>query len=180
MTTDTIKLFSTIKPTLLRATLFRGTIFASLGVLLLIIVTTYFSVEVMMSWGVLFLFVGGGLMVYGLIPYRRLNKMEDDPSELILIDDEYLQLMTFGKQQYTIPLKMIQKTEYIDKGNDYGIAIWFVQDTDHKVIVHNQRMNMAHHLKICKKQYGCDLFIPYFGRRAYTRLALNPCLNDVV
>ncbi len=175
MPIDTVKLFTTIKPTLLRATLFRGTLFASIGVLLLIVVTTFLPVENMMTWGVISLLIGGGLMVYGLIPYRRLNRMENEPSELVLVDDEYLQLIIFGKQQYTIPLSMVEKTEYIEKGNEYGIGIWFAQDSENKVIVHNQRLNMANSLKRSRQKYGCDLFIPYFGRRSYTRLALfNP------
>lgn len=172
MPTDSIKLFSTIKPTLLRAALIRGTFFASLGVLALIVATTYMSVEYMMTWGILLLLIGGGLMVYGLIPYRKLNRMENEPSELMLIDDEYLQLITFGKQQYTIPLSMIKKSSYIEKGNEYGIGLWFTQDPKNKAIVHNRRLDIDSMIKKSQQKYECDLFIPYFGRRAFTRLAL--------
>lgn len=172
MTTDSIKLFSTIKPDVLRKSLFKGTFLASLGVIILIAVTTYLPLESMATWGTLFLLVGGGLMVYGLIPYRKLVRMESDPSELILIDNQYLQFITFKKQQYTIPLTMIDKTEYVEKGDDYGIAIWFKEAVDDKVVVHNQKLNMQKITAKSKEKYECDLFIPYFGRRAYTRLAL--------
>lgn len=98
--------------------------------------------------------------------------MENEPSELVFVDGEYLQLITFGKQQYTIPIAMIEKTDYIERGNDYGIGVWFVQGSDHKVIVHNQRLNIAKAMEKSQQKYGCDLFIPYFGKRSYTRLAL--------
>ncbi|MEM1282501.1 MAG: hypothetical protein AAGG81_03000 [Chlamydiota bacterium] len=172
MATDTVKLFSTIKPTLLRATLFRGTLLASLGVFLLIFVTTYVPTEGMISWGLFFLLAGGGLMVYGLIPYRRLQRMENDPSELVILEGEHLQLISFGVQQYTIPLNKVEKIEYLEKGQEYGIGIWFNSEVDDRVIVHNQRLNVARLMKKSQQKFGCDLFIPYFGRRSYTRLAL--------
>lgn len=172
MVTDAIKLFSTVKSSLLKATLFRGSLAGVLGIVLLICATAYLPAAKLTIWGGPILLVGGGLMVYGLIPYRRLTKMEEQPSELYLADDDYMQLIAGGKQQYTIPMDMIQKTEYIDRGNDYGIAIWFVPNAANKMIIHNHRLNVARYLKKSRQRYACDLFIPYFGRRSYTRLAL--------
>lgn len=172
MATDTVKLFSTIKPSLLRNSLMRGSIAALLGVLLLILAAAYLPPSAMMHWGLPILLAGGGLMVYGLIPYRRLIRMEEEPNELLLIGENCLQLFSFGKLQYTLPMAMIHKTEYFDAGNDYGIAIWFSEGGENKIIVHNHRLNMARCLSNSRKRYGCDLFIPYFGRRSYMRLAL--------
>lgn len=171
MGSDSIKLFSSIKPALMRAYLVRGTFIAMLGLLLLVYGGTFLDVHSLTIWGIPILFVGSGLIAYGLIPYRRLCRFEKNPSELIVDESGFVQFIEGGKLVYSIPLENIEHLDYYEKGNNYGICVTLKDKAEQKVIVHQSRFNASQYQRHCRKIYDCDLFIPYFGRRAFTRLA---------
>jgi len=171
MANDSIKLFSSIKPALMRASLIRGTSIALCGVLLLVYGGTFLDVEMLSIWGVPLLLIGIGLIALGLIPYRKLCRFEKNPSELIIEERGFIQLVERGKLIYSIPIESIDQLDYYEQGNDYGICVTLKLDAEQKVIVHHGRFDAAAYQKSCRSTYGCDLYIPYFGRRAYTRLA---------
>lgn len=171
MENDSIKLFSSVKPALLRASLIRGTLMALCGILLLAYGGTFLTVETLSLWGPPLLVVGGGLMVLGLLPYRRLCRLEVLPNELV-VTDVLMQFLERGKLIYSIPRESIEEIKYYEKGNDYGLCITFKEGIAKKMIVHNPRFEMAAYQKRSRQLYGCDLYIPYFGRRTFTRLAL--------
>ncbi len=171
MKQDSLKLFSTIKPTLMRSALFKGTFLAGVGVMILALCGALIPVSTMEIWGIPILLVGGGLITYGLIPYRKLCRIESVPSELILIDGKFLQLITLGKQVYSIPMVSIEKIDYLEQGDDYGITIQLKKDLREKIVVHDPSFNMSKQQQLSRDKYSCDLFIPYFGRRSFTRIA---------
>lgn len=179
---DSIKLFSTVKPTLVRKTLIKGSIIAIFGILILSYFGTFVSPSVLKFWGIPVVISGVALIAIGLIPYRRLRKLETSPSEIIVGSDGYIQYFSGGKQRYSIPISLILKTEYIENESCYGIAFRFKEATEEKIIVHDRHYKMAKQLKTSQDKYGCNLFIPMFNRRAYARLALtlDSCLDDVV
>lgn len=172
MANDSIKLFSSIKPALLRASLIRGTVIALCGVLLLAYGGTFLDVNTLSFWGIPLLLVGGGLIAFGLIPYRRLCRYEKNPNEIVVNQGGYMQFVERGKIKYSIPIESIDQLKYHEMGNDYGICVIFKKDVEKKMIVHNGRFDMGAYQKYCRSSYGCDLYIPYFARRAFTRLAL--------
>lgn len=171
MAQETVKLFGTIKTPLLRRVLFRGTALAFIGVSLLTAASTYLPENWLALLGLPILLSGAALIAIGLVPYRRLQRMEKKPSELI-IDGAYLQHVALGKQQLSLPMDSVARIDYFEKDSEYGVALWLKEKGEGAVIVHAPRLDAASLLQKSRKKYGCDLFFPYFSRRAYTRLAL--------
>lgn len=121
---DTITYYSTVKAEILKKSLFNGTLKATLG--LLVMFTGFFIPGIL-------------LIGWGLIPYRKLKKLENNPYTLHLTES-HLILQT--KKRYILPLKEIQKIEYIE-GLPFGILITTKERT---------------------------LFAPYFSKRTFTDL----------
>lgn len=108
-----ITYYSLVKPDVLRKTLFVGTAKAVVGLLL-------------MFFGGPFFFIPGILVIgWGLIPYRKLKKLEHNPYALILTEKGIV-LQT--KKRVFIPNEDIVKMEYID-GTPFGILITLKERT---------------------------------------------------
>lgn len=170
MRQDAVKLFATIKPTLLRNSLLKGTSIAALGVIILVIAGSFIPPSYLTYLGPFIILLGGGLITLGLLPYRRLNKLENTPNEILYVYGKYLQYISKGKEVYTIPFEMIEKLDYQESGSDYGIAIYLKNESSKKIVVHNPRFNMAAFQKKSRKKHHCDLFIPYFSLRSFNRI----------
>ena len=170
MRPEAIKLFTSITPALLRNALLKGTVIAGIGIILLTLAGTYIPPYLLTYLGPFILFIGGGLITWGLLPYRRLYSIENSPNELIFINGKQVQFIAKGREVYTIPFEMIENLDYLKKDNIYGIAVYLKKETSKKIIVHNPRFNMAAFQKNSKKKYHCDLFIPYFSERSFNRI----------
>lgn len=171
MKIDAIKLYSSVKPPLLRKVLFKGTFLAAIGVITLAFTGAFMTKELLEFWGIPILVFSSLCLIYGMVPYRRLLRLETQPSELIVVDDKYLQMIELGKQMYSVPLSMIQEMHYFESGDEYGIALQFKEKFVDKIIVHNPRLNIQKQLQKSRSHFSCDLFIPYFTRRSFTRIA---------
>lgn len=158
MSYEPLKLRSSVKSSLKRYTLIRGTLIAGLGALLIVVTGIYLPVQEMQIWGLPILIMGLGLIAFGLMPYRRLSRLENSPNEVILFDDSF-QFFSKGRKIYTVPFSSIDKTSLIDNGTDYGIAIWLKKSPEQKVIVHDKKLAYA--------RKGCDIFLPYFTERSF-------------
>ena len=154
-----VKLRSSIKSSYKRYVLFRGTLIAVIGALLIVMSGIYLPVQEMRIWGLPALVVGVGLIALGLLPYRRLSRLEDKPNEIILLDKEF-QFFTKGKKVFTIPYASIDKIDHMDNRCCYGIALWIKKSPEQKVIVHDKKASFS------KKQNG-DIFLPNFTERSY-------------
>ncbi len=60
----------------------------------------------------------------GLLPYRKLARLEINPDKIVIQPDESLQYYVKGKNTLTIPLNSIAKVEYVEQSNGYGIILW--------------------------------------------------------
>ncbi|MEC7838708.1 MAG: hypothetical protein VX777_01565 [Chlamydiota bacterium] len=172
MKVDSIRLFSSVKPTFMRRALIKGSLIAGSGVLLLAYCGAFIPPESLQIWGLPVLFAGGTLITMGLLPYRRLRRMESQPSELIVVDGKYIQYINDGKQVYSIPMQSIERYDYVETDTEYGIAVLLKDSPQEKIVVHDRKFDMESHQKKSKEKYGCHIFIPYFSRRAFTRIAL--------
>jgi len=180
MEQDTVKLYSSVKPSLIRWMLFRALLLAGAGVLLLAYSGSFIPPQQLSVWGIPILLVGGALIYIGMVPYRRLVRVQDAPNELIVIGEKYLQYVERGVRQFSVPVVSIEKIAYRDSGGrEYGLAITLKEPLPEKITVHNPRLDILKFQKRSQKRQGCDLFIPYFSVRAYTRLAfLGVCDVD--
>jgi len=172
MKVDSLRIFSTIKPVFMRAALMKGSLTAGSGVLLLAYCGTFIPADTLQVWGIPILLVGGLLITAGLLPYRKLCSMESNPSELVVVDGEFVQYIAGGKQVYSIPIESIDRYNYVDTDKEYGIAIHLHKEILKKIIIHNRKFNMELHQRDSQQKYGCDVFVPYFSRRAFTRITL--------
>lgn len=177
---DILKLRSSIKPALLRTSVIKGTICAVIGMGLLLFATLFLSVAEMSRWGFL-LFTGAcGLLVYGLLPYRKLTRLESKPHLLSIDANHAITFESHAIKEFQIPRGAIDHCDYFDNQKSYGIQIWLSPERViwEKIIVFNRNLDMQEFQLQSKKNYGCDLFLPYFTERSYKEL--KSCLYDVV
>ncbi len=168
---DSIKFYSTITPSLKRKMLFRGTFLAGIGILLLSYAGVFLSPAILNVWGIPVLGLSIGLIAWGMIPYRQLCRLENDP-DVLTIDERGLTLVRRGKALYMIPLTSIEKMEYVEKGTLYGIGIQLKESIPEKIVIYDPGFNMQKHQDTMRRHMGYPIFIANFSRRTYVQLQL--------
>lgn len=166
MKTPPIELYSGIRSALKRRVLFRGIIFALLGVLLWVVCGALVPEQQLSTWGPVIFFAGGLCIALGLVPYRRLTDLENRPHRLVVAEDA-LHFSHKGKLLFSIPIDAIVKTEYRDSDSLYGIAMWLTPQAD--IQTHRPTTCSQHYMKEIRRKYQCDLFLPYFSAHTYER-----------
>ncbi len=156
MTTTPIHLYSGVRSADKRAVLAKGGIFAAAGILLWLVCGVTMPPETLSQWGIWVFIVGGALICLGMVPYRRLTHLEAHPYHLVV--DKSLTLSRKGKKLFSVPMQNIERLAYRED-RCHGIALWLTPGT----------LNAAYIAKN-QKRYGSDLFLPCFGRHAYTTL----------
>ena len=73
-------------------------------------------------FGIPILLIGAFLIMAGLIPIRRLNRLEIHPHELIVTKNQMYYIVE-GIQKVSIPLNTIKDIRYIEENRRYGIAV---------------------------------------------------------
>lgn len=126
--------------------LFLGSILAILGALLLLYSGIALPVETLKKWGVLLFLISLGLIAAGLIPYRRLQRLELNPDQLVILEKGLIYKRA-GVQEWQLPFDSIQSIDYVDNPWRYGILL---------------------HV-----ENSWDIFLPYFTRRSYEELLRN-------
>jgi len=118
-----LKFRSSIKPELKRRMLFRGTFIAGAGVLVVTLGGAFLPVETLSTWG-LPIFLGGIVLIAaGLLPYRRLCKLEEAPHQITVTEVHTMILSNNGKEVLTVPLSEIRELSYVEKATRYGIRM---------------------------------------------------------
>lgn len=153
---------SAIKPDLMQKTLLRGTCIAGLGIGLLAATGTFMSVSVLEQWG-LFIFGASVLLIgAGLIPYKRLQKLEKNPDEIRIEGNNNLYYFRQGKNLFSFPLHLISEVNWINRKTFYGIAIELKTDEGTKI--------PKTFIQQSRKRVASDLFFPFFTERAFNEL----------
>lgn len=165
MDEDHLILRTSIKPSIKEAALFRGTCLAGLGGII-ILVGGFISKGVLTLWGVPLYLVGVGLIVVGLRPHRKLQLLENNPNEIYVDQNLMFTFRSKGKPVLSTSSRTFSKIEYMDQGDIYGLALWFAQPRIHHIFLYNDKMNIEDLQIPSRKKYGCDLFLPYFSKRA--------------
>lgn len=153
---------SSIRPELKLNTLLNGTLIAVAGVALLVAGGTFMPERLLSTWGFLIWIVALFMIAYGLIPYRKLTRLELKPFEIHNEGDRFL-FKTPKGIVLTLPKKELIKSQYVTLGKVYGIAIWLKEP---KKLPDTLR-NDLYQNKI-RKAFGCDLFLPYFSEKGYS------------
>lgn len=160
---------SSVKSTMKRFVLFRGTFLAGLGAALMLFTGAFLPRGTLALWGLLCFGIGLGLITLGLLPYRRLTRLENKPFE-ILLSQGLLSFISKGIKKFSVPFASIEKTGFVDDRHQYGICLWLKKPAQEKVIVHDPGFDMAAFQNKSKAKHGCDLFLPYFSKRSYEEM----------
>ena len=115
-----MKQFSVVKGRVKKRLMVRGLLFASLGGLILLGMGTFAKVELLTFWGIPSFALGIFLVAFGMIPYRKITKLETHPHQ-ILFDREALTFISNKGSNATIPYREITKIRYFEGKMRYGI-----------------------------------------------------------
>lgn len=164
-----LTLRSSIKPSLKKATLIRGSCLGFIGITCWLFGALFLPLSVLANWGWLFLLIGGAFITFGLLPYRKLTRLENKPHEIIVTDLEELYFSMQGTLIFKVALDKIEELAYLDDDVRYGIGLWIKEPSKNLVILHPS-LDLNSYLKDCQKRYFCDLYCPYFSKRSYQEL----------
>ncbi|ADI39069.1 hypothetical protein [Waddlia chondrophila] len=170
MNTDSLTIRSSITSSLYKKILFRGSFFSLLGFIPLLYGSLKMDVDTLSIWGIPLFFLGTALIMFGMLPYKRVTELQKHPNEIHLVGDKSIRYDHLGKKTLTVPLSAIQSMQYLEDADLYGIKLHFKKVLKEKVIVHDPRFSMERFEKASRKRHGCDLFFPYFSKRSFNQL----------
>ncbi len=119
--------YSSISEILKKRMLARGFIAAIPGALLLFYMGLFAEIESLMRWGATSFIASIALISYGLIPYKRITRLEMNPYKLVCLKDSF-ELYLNGKLLRKIPKAEIVKLDSVEKFLFYGIKITLNND----------------------------------------------------
>ena len=172
-----MKIHSSIRPELKKQVLMRGSIFAGIGALLLLLTGAFLPLSLLKYWGWLIFLMSMGLITLGLLPYRKLTRLEKVP-QAIEIEKDRMVVYSDHKLLMAIPFSTIQNLEYIDKEGDYGIGIWLKHPIEEKIILKSDKFDILNYTNLSRRKFGCDLMFPYFSKRGYEELKEHTLEGD--
>jgi hypothetical protein len=163
---------SSISSALLRKTLFRGFAIAFIGICILLFAGSNLSVEFLHKWGWSLFLIALGLITLGMLPYRRLSRLQVNPSKIVFFDLNYMTYVQRDKKILTIPVESIAQMSYISHSHSYpyGIAIWLKPSPIEPIIAHQSFKEVEQMRKQGQRINKADVFLPYFNQRAYDEL----------
>lgn len=160
---------TTISSQLMKRTLFMGFFIAFIGILGLLLGGVFLSLSTLQIWGWTLFLLSLGFITWGLLPYRRLSRLQLKPNEFSLVDLDHVAFYAKGNKIMTIPLRSIGRLSYISHSTLYGVAFWLKPKPASPLIVH-QNPQEVQALQQKGRRLGADLFFPYFNQRAYDEL----------
>lgn len=168
MSIEILRVRSSITSALKQLILLRGTAFAALGGAIILYCGAFLSVKTLSMWGLAALLLGLILIALGLIPYRKLSRLEVNPYEIVVDDNFCLFFLSKKKPLFALAMKDIEKMEYVDGKKRYGIALCMKKS--HQTIHPLHSFDVEAFQRSSKKMMSCDLFLPYFSKRSYAEL----------
>lgn len=150
--------------------LMRGTIMAVLGAAIMMIAGIALPPETMSNWGAILFFIGLFLIARGLLPYRRLTKLELNPDQLI-VSDGTIHFLQGGRSVLRIPRRCIEAIRYVEESKlPYGLAFDFQWPLPAELKEDDPYFKWMKRRRNALKYFNADLFLPYFSKRAYRTL----------
>lgn len=156
MARDCIKIGTSVTSRLKRWKLLRATFFALTGVVILSYSTISLPKQSLAHVGTPIWLLSIFLIAYGFIPYKRLCRLENNPHQLIITDDQKLNYFRGKKKMFSVPLYEVEQIEAIAGSNSYGIGLKLKKGFTG---------NFPRREKELVK-YGVDIYLPYFTSRA--------------
>ncbi len=114
---------SVIRSSILEQHLLQGSCIAFVGVAVLFF-TYYDLLPIIDGWASIFMWIGFGLIAIGLIPYKKLTRLEVNPY-LVYVDSQELSLIFRQKCLMKLPLHLIRDVSHFETNKLFGMAISF-------------------------------------------------------
>lgn len=114
--------YSTVYPSLKQKLLFRGTALGILGAGFLLIFSTWSSEVFLSKWGLLIFCIGISSIAIGMIPLRKIQRVENAPHKLS-ITRQGLIYEKQGKTPLFLQKNDILNTQFLQRGDLYGIEV---------------------------------------------------------
>lgn len=170
MENETMTIRSSVLPALMRKILWKGTLLGGSGVVILLLGGIFIPLKEMKVWGPFLFLFSLSLITWGLLPYRRLKRLEEKPSTLILEGEEWLHYSVRGKPLFSIPIASIDHIIFIDKPSTYGIGVILKDHLPKKLVVQDTSFDPMQFPPRSLEWHPCDLFFQYFSQRSFNAL----------
>ncbi|CUI17718.1 Conserved putative membrane protein [Candidatus Protochlamydia naegleriophila] len=146
-----------------------GLVLALLGIFPLVYAGAFASPAVLKTWGLLIFLGGFFLITAGLLPYRRLSRLQFKPNELHCVGLERLEYYQNGKPVLSLTLSSIDHFSFIDEPRFFGIAVSLKRPLPAKMTISCSTFDLRSFEKQAEKAQA-DAFFPYFSRRSFEEL----------
>ncbi len=163
---------SSVLPDLMRKALLIGTLLGGVGVLALLCGGVFIPLEEMKVWGPLLFIFSIALITCGLLPYRHLKRLEENPYTLTIEGGAWLHFSAKGKSLFSIPISSIDHIIPIDQSSKslYGIGVILKDPLPKKLVIQDPGFDLLKFRTQSLKLHQCDLFFQYFSRRSFNSL----------
>ena len=158
---------TSVKDSVLRYHLFKGTLLSGIGGVLLMISGAFIPSPELSEWGISIFILGLGLITVGLLPYRWIWRLELNPC-VLSVDEKHLSLFFKNKRLISIPRADIAHMQYFETRHSYGIRLRLKSVNLHKAPLFN-RIRLRPY---CKELSNGDLLLLYFSERSFAKLLL--------
>lgn len=146
---------------LLRRVVLRGSLIAAVG-LLLMLFGNGIPASHLSGWGAGIVLLSLALITLGLLPYRRLARLQLHPNELTLSEEELLYTRKKAPPLW-IDRSSIADLRWLRRGELYGIAITLRPPA-------TRRADLQQEVARWRRLLDCDLFLPYFSKESCDQL----------
>lgn len=163
-------LYTSVSTALKRHVLLRGTCIAGSGITVLVLGGMFIAEPMLKYWGAPLLIICGILVAGGLIPYRRLMRLELNPQVLAIENGDELVYIVKGKKKLSIPLEEIHNMTFFERDQAYGIGVCLKSAGPRNIKVFDRCFDAGEFHANARKRFGCDLFFPYFTKRSWAEL----------
>lgn len=159
---------SSISSSLLKKVLFRGFCIALVGILLLLFAGIFIPASHLKDWGGGIFLISLALITWGLLPYRRLSKLQLKPNEIVITGGDDCNYYVKGRKIISFSLQSVDVMDYVDHSLRYGIQVWLKSRDG--VLVEMDDSREAKKMRRIDSQGRIGLFFSYFSKRAYEEL----------
>lgn len=167
---DQITIRTSIKSGLKRSLLIRGTVLAAIGMALLLYAGITISLPVLSQWGAAIWLISIFLIALGMIPYRRVVKIENNPNQIMITDDGLVHYHRHGRDVFTLPLDAIEEVRFLEDMGLYGIAVTLKESEREKIPYPAISVVMQMFQWSLKRNHSFDRFFPFFSERGARKL----------
>lgn len=154
-----MRLYTTVKPSVRRRHLLRGTALAGIGMLFLVIAGVFFPPSILQSWGLFILIAGGLLIGLGLLPSRRLARLAANPDALDVTDEGNIEFIADKQVLFSFPLDTVDKVSYQEDTVCYGMLIHIKQGLQVRTFLSPKDAEAY-------RRNGNGLFFPFFSEKS--------------